>query len=152
MKGLLVRSQFPVKPMRISISTGLVIFIQTVGDIFGIVIYTAVYQNSAFWSMCYDYYHGLNDFRSKYSSKYENLPFEGPVLHYRWGIGKEVTPDEYNTYREELKVFQRWFDKKVFSQDPNTLSEAIMIMLYSSANPKYRDIPNESFPVVLDFP
>ncbi|KAJ5228123.1 hypothetical protein N7489_008831 [Penicillium chrysogenum] len=42
MKGLLVRSQFPVKPMHISISTGLVIFIQTVGDIFGIVIFTAI--------------------------------------------------------------------------------------------------------------
>ncbi|KAJ5480157.1 hypothetical protein N7530_005666 [Penicillium desertorum] len=111
-------------------------------------------SKSAFWSMCYDYYHGFDDFRSKYSSKYGKLPFEGPVLHYRWGIGKEVTPDEYDTYREELKVFQRWFDENIFSQDPNTLSEAIMIMsyLYGSANPKYRDAPNESFPIPLDFP
>ncbi|KAJ6180918.1 hypothetical protein N7519_011379 [Penicillium mononematosum] len=101
-------------------------------------------SKSAFWSMCYDYYHGFDDFRSIYSSKYGKLPFEGPVLHYRWEIGKEVTPDEYNTYREELKVFQRWFDENIFSQDPNTLSEAIMIMPYGSANPKYRDTPNES--------
>ncbi|KAF9252091.1 hypothetical protein DTO006G1_2838 [Penicillium roqueforti] len=101
-------------------------------------------SKSAFWSMCYDYYHGFDDFRSKYESKYEKLPFEGPVLRYRWGVGKEVTLDEYNAYREELKVFQRWFDENIFSQDPNTLSDAIMIMPYGSANPKYRDIANES--------
>lgn len=63
------------------------------------------------------------------------------------GVGKEVTLDEYNAYREELKVFQRWFDENIFSQDPNTLSDAIMIMPYGSANPKYRDIANESFPI-----
>ncbi|KAF7134198.1 hypothetical protein CNMCM5793_005926 [Aspergillus hiratsukae] len=45
MEGLLVGSQFSVQPMHIGMITGLVIFVQTVGDIFGIAIYAAVYQN-----------------------------------------------------------------------------------------------------------
>ncbi|KAI9375259.1 putative efflux pump antibiotic resistance protein [Aspergillus egyptiacus] len=45
MEGLLVGSQFSVQPMHIGLITGLVIFIQTVGDIFGIAIYAAVYLN-----------------------------------------------------------------------------------------------------------
>ncbi|KAL3428929.1 putative efflux pump antibiotic resistance protein [Aspergillus tetrazonus] len=43
MEGLLVASQFSVEP--IHIGTGLVIFAQTVGDIFGIAVYAALYQN-----------------------------------------------------------------------------------------------------------
>ncbi|RAL01132.1 MDR family MFS transporter [Aspergillus ibericus CBS 121593] len=45
MEGLLVGSQFSVEPMHIGLITGLVIFTQTVGDIFGIAIFAAVYQN-----------------------------------------------------------------------------------------------------------
>lgn len=59
------------------------------------------------------------------------------------GIGKEVTLEEYNAYREELKVFKTWFSDNMFSQDSDTMSEAIMIMPYGSANPKYRDVANE---------
>ncbi|KAJ6006803.1 hypothetical protein N7451_004747 [Penicillium sp. IBT 35674x] len=102
---------------------------------------------SAFWSMCYDYYHGFDDFRSKYQAKFGKRPFEGPVLNYRWGVGKDVTLDEYNEYRQELEVFRRWFDENIFSKDPDTMSEAIMIMPYGSANPKYRDVANELFPI-----
>ncbi|KAJ5160568.1 uncharacterized protein N7482_007572 [Penicillium canariense] len=101
-------------------------------------------SKSAFWSMCHDYYHGFDDFRARYSEKYGKPPYEGPVVNFRWGIGKEVTPDEYKTYREELKIFQNWFNENVFSHDPSSMSEAIMIMPYGSANPKYRDSPNEN--------
>lgn len=45
MEGLMVGAQFSVESMYIGIITGLVIFVQTVGDIFGIAIYAAVYQN-----------------------------------------------------------------------------------------------------------
>ncbi|KGO69080.1 Major facilitator superfamily domain, general substrate transporter [Penicillium expansum] len=45
MEGLLVGAQFSVEPMHIGIITGLVIFVQTVGNIFGIAIYAALYQN-----------------------------------------------------------------------------------------------------------
>ncbi|KAA8646021.1 hypothetical protein EYZ11_011950 [Aspergillus tanneri] len=44
MEGLLVGSQFLVEPMYIGLITGMVIFMQTVGDIFGIAIYAALYQ------------------------------------------------------------------------------------------------------------
>ena len=64
------------------------------------------------------------------------------LIVYR-GVGKEVSSEEYNTHIEEQRVFREWFDQNVFSSDPETLSDAIMIMPYGSANPKYRDSPNE---------
>ncbi|KAJ6032422.1 hypothetical protein N7540_003154 [Penicillium herquei] len=65
--------------------------------------------------MCYDYYHGFDDFRSE-------------------AIGKGFTLEEYNAYREGLKVFQKWFDDNIFSKDPETMSETIMIMPYGWSN------------------
>lgn len=59
------------------------------------------------------------------------------------GIGKTVTPAENRQYREELRVFRHWFDENIMSHDDSSLSDAIMIMPYGSANPKYRDTPNE---------
>lgn len=46
MEGLLISAQASVEPMLIGVVTGLVIFLQTVGDIFGIAIFAAVYQNN----------------------------------------------------------------------------------------------------------
>jgi MFS family permease len=45
MEGLLVGSQFLVEPMNIGLITGMVIFIQIVGDIYGIAIYAALFLN-----------------------------------------------------------------------------------------------------------
>lgn len=59
-------------------------------------------------------------------------------------MGQSVTADDYQTYVGELKVFRDWFDQIIFSKDPHTLSNAIMIMPYGSADPKYRDAPNET--------
>lgn len=61
-------------------------------------------------------------------------------------MGQSVTADDYQTYVGELKVFRDWFDQIIFSKDPHTLSNAIMIMPYGSADPKYRDAPNEYHP------
>ncbi|KAF4546140.1 Siderophore transporter, RhtX/FptX family [Lasiodiplodia theobromae] len=45
MSGLLLSSQVAVPPMQIGIVTGLVIFMQTIGDIFGIAMFAAAYVN-----------------------------------------------------------------------------------------------------------
>lgn len=45
MEGMLITSQVSVAPMLIGVVTGLVIFMMTVGDIFGIAIFAALYQN-----------------------------------------------------------------------------------------------------------
>lgn len=99
---------------------------------------------SAFWAMCHDYYHNFDDFRDKYRAKYEKDPYEGPVVNFRWGVGKEVTSQEYEAYTEELRIFREWFNENIMTTDPETVSDAIMIMPYGSANPKYRDRPNEA--------
>ena len=45
MSGLLLTAKVAVEPMQIEIVTGLVIFIQTIGDMFGIAFFAAVYVN-----------------------------------------------------------------------------------------------------------
>jgi len=99
---------------------------------------------SAFWSLCHDYYHEFDDYRDKYKAKFGKDAYEGPIAQYRWGIGKNVTTEEYNVYMNELRVFRDWFNENVFSSDAKSGSQAIMIMPYGSANPKYRDSPNEA--------
>lgn len=59
------------------------------------------------------------------------------------GVGKDVTPAENQQYRDELRVFRQWFNENIMSHNDDSLSDAIMIMPYGSANPKYRDGPNE---------
>jgi hypothetical protein len=44
---------------------------------------------------------------------------------------------------EELKVFRDWFNDNIMMPTDTALSDAIMIMPCGSANPKYRDTPNE---------
>ncbi|KAI1357319.1 putative amidase [Xylaria arbuscula] len=99
---------------------------------------------SAFWAMCRDYYQGFGEFRSKYKTLYDKDPYVGPVVRYRWGVGESVTESDYKTYTDELRVFREWFHETVMGANNETLSEAVMIMPYGSANPKYRDAPNEA--------
>jgi hypothetical protein len=53
-----------------------------------------------------------------------------------------VTPEEYETYLEELAVFRDWFSEFVMGPDSDTLSSAILIMPYGEADPEYRDDPS----------
>ncbi|KAF2240819.1 putative amidase [Trematosphaeria pertusa] len=99
---------------------------------------------SAFWAMCRDYNKMFERFHADYEEKYGKEPYEGAVVKFRWGIGKAVSDEQYQEHTHELKVFRDWFNKNVMTSDPESLSDAIMLMPYGSANPKYRDTPNET--------
>ena len=58
------------------------------------------------------------------------------------GIGEAVAQQDFQKGRAELEVFPEWFDANVLSSDPDTMSDAIMIMPYGMGGPKYRDAPN----------
>ncbi|KAB8339253.1 hypothetical protein FH972_022187 [Carpinus fangiana] len=58
------------------------------------------------------------------------------------GIGKTVSSSEAEQGLEEQRIFREWFESKFMSSDSNTMSNAVMIMPYGSAVPKYRDAPN----------
>ena len=58
------------------------------------------------------------------------------------GIGETMSQQDFQNGRAELEVFRRWFDENVLSSDPDTISDAIMIMPYGMGGPKYRDAPN----------
>jgi len=109
--------------------------------------------------MCHDHYHGFEQFRRDYGEHFGKDAYEGAVVHFSWfvlwssstagtltccrAVGKSVSAEEHKAQVEELKVFRKWFDKNVMTKDPDSLSDAIMIMPYGSSNPKYRDQPNE---------
>ncbi|CZR37382.1 uncharacterized protein FPRO_02358 [Fusarium proliferatum ET1] len=95
-------------------------------------------EKSAFWSLCYDYYHGFDSFRDEYSAK---------------DVGKDVTSQEYATYMKQLEVFRSWFTENVMGPDSKTLSNAILIMPYGEPHPEYRDEANPpagTFPTVAE--
>ncbi|KAF9765336.1 hypothetical protein IL306_002424 [Fusarium sp. DS 682] len=104
--------------------------------------FTAKWLQSAFWSLCYDYYHGFDDFRDEYRAKYGKNPFVSSVVRFRWGVGKDVTSQEYETYMKQLEVFRNWFSETVMGPDSKTLSDAILIMPYGAPHPEYRDEAN----------
>ncbi|RBA17365.1 hypothetical protein FPRO05_02089 [Fusarium proliferatum] len=96
-------------------------------------------EKSAFWSLCYDYYHGFDSFRDEYSAKFGKKPFVSSV--------------EYATYMKQLEVFRSWFTENVMGPDSKTLSNAILIMPYGEPHPEYRDEANPpagTFPTVAE--
>ncbi|KLO88509.1 Uncharacterized protein LW93_3878 [Fusarium fujikuroi] len=101
-------------------------------------------EKSAFWSLCYDYYHGFDNFRDEYSVKFGKRPFVSSVVRFRWDVGKDVTFQEYATYMKQLEVFRNWFTENVMGPDLKTLSDAILIMPYGEPHPEYHDEANQS--------
>lgn len=41
-------------------------------------------MQSAFWALCYDYYHGFDQFRNDYQQKFGKEAYVGPVVRFRW--------------------------------------------------------------------
>ncbi|KAL8830608.1 MAG: hypothetical protein Q9191_001333 [Dirinaria sp. TL-2023a] len=72
-----------------------------------------------------------------------NLPLSCiPAYSFARGIGEAVSQEDFYKGRAEIQVFRQWFDANVLSSDPDTKSDAIMIMPYGMGGPKYRDAPN----------
>ncbi|KAG7415590.1 hypothetical protein Forpe1208_v006759 [Fusarium oxysporum f. sp. rapae] len=94
---------------------------------------------SAFWSLCYDYYHGFDNFRNGYRAKFGKNTFVSSVVRFRWDVGKDVTSTEYETYMNQLEIFRKWFSGNIMGPDSGTLSDAILIMPYGEPHPEYRD-------------
>ncbi|KAF2652401.1 putative amidase [Lophiostoma macrostomum CBS 122681] len=100
-------------------------------------------ERSAFWSLCRDYNKMFEPYHEDYRKKFGKEPYEGVITSFRWGIGRSVSEEQYQNHTHALHVFREWFDKNVMTSDSESLSDAIMPMPYGSANPKYRDVPNE---------
>ncbi|KAF5575341.1 amidase signature domain-containing protein [Fusarium pseudocircinatum] len=110
-------------------------------------------EKSAFWSLCYDYYHGFDSFRDEYSAKFGKNPFVSSVVRFRWDVGKDVTPQEYEKYMKKLEVFRKWFTENIMGPDSKTLSNTILIMPYGQPHPEYRDeanTPAGTFPTIAE--
>ena len=42
-----------------------------------------------------------------------------------------------------MKAFRTWFEKNVMGPDKDTVTDAVMIMPFGAATPKYRDDANK---------
>ncbi|KAI8628594.1 putative amidase [Xylariaceae sp. FL1651] len=110
-------------------------------------------EKSAFRALCYDYYHGFDQFRDKYKAKFGKEPFVSSVVGFRWGVGKGVTSHEYDRYLGDLEVFRNWVNENIMGPDSKTLSNAVLIMPYGEAHPEYRDEPSApagTFPTLAE--
>ncbi|KAF5530149.1 amidase signature domain-containing protein [Fusarium mexicanum] len=110
-------------------------------------------EKSAFWSLCYDYYHGFEKFRDEYRVRFGKNPFVSSVVQFRWDVGKAVTSQEYDQYLNQLEVFRKWFSENLMGPDSRTLSDAILIMPYGEPHPEYRDEANPpagTFPTIAE--
>ncbi|KAF5614520.1 D-mandelate dehydrogenase [Fusarium sp. NRRL 25303] len=126
-------------------------------------------EKSDFWSLCYDHYHGFDNFRDEYSAKFGKRPFVRSVVRFRWSVcsqsfriisekqdkdvGKDVTSQKYEEYMKQLELFRNWFTENIMGSDSKTLSDAILIMPYGEPRPEYRDEANQpagTFPTIAE--
>lgn len=52
------------------------------------------------------------------------------------------TKEERQRGVEEMKIFRACFEERIMGQDSDGVTDAVMVMLFGSAQPKYRDDPN----------
>ncbi|KAK2611385.1 hypothetical protein N8I77_004725 [Diaporthe amygdali] len=92
-------------------------------------------RTAPFWSLCHDYYHRFDEFRSDYDDVFSREPFVEASPHFRWNLGKSVTNDDYEEYLTRLETFRTWFDKTAMSLS----SGSVVILPSGIAEHKYRD-------------
>lgn len=116
-----------------------------------------------FWSLCYEYYHALGQFRTDYRDTFDKEPFiEATPSFYLYddfcsapmpwatmltfsnrNIGANITEDEYNVYLAQLDTFKAWFNSTVMSLSYEQPDDAIMVLPCGADGPGYRDTPPE---------
>jgi hypothetical protein len=58
-------------------------------------------------------------------------------------IGAAVTRDEYENHLARIKIFRDWFDRDIMNITQDQQADAVMILPYGVAEPKYRDVKPE---------
>ncbi|KAL9045689.1 MAG: hypothetical protein Q9206_007249 [Seirophora lacunosa] len=74
-----------------------------------------------------------------YRREYEKEPYVGPRVRFRWDKGASLTMEERDQGKARLAVFCQWFHESVMRQDPDSLSDAILVLPEGQAVPEYRD-------------
>ncbi|KAJ3493191.1 hypothetical protein NLG97_g4888 [Lecanicillium saksenae] len=108
-------------------------------------------EMSAVWPMYYDTYHTFDAFRAEYLAKFGKEAYVGPYMRKRWGIAIPFTKKEGAQAVAKMKIFRTWFETNVMGQDSETVTDAVMIMPFGSASPKYRDESNNLPSIVGSF-
>ncbi|EGX95643.1 amidase, putative [Cordyceps militaris CM01] len=106
---------------------------------------------SAVWPMYYDTYHTFDAFRADYLAKFGKEAFVGPYMRKRWSIAVPFTKEERAQGVAEMKIFRTWFEANIMGQHNDTVTDAVMVMPFGSASPKYRDDANKLPSIVGSF-
>lgn len=70
------------------------------------------------------------------------LPIKCLRLKVPRNIGASITREQRDEAESELAVFRQWFDDNVLKPNPESLSDAILVLPSGKATPDYRDTPN----------
>ncbi|CAG8981416.1 hypothetical protein HYALB_00013919 [Hymenoscyphus albidus] len=108
-------------------------------------------EMSAVWPMYYDAYHTFDEFRRDYLAEFGKVAYVGLYMQKRWSITVPFTKEERAQGVAEMKVFRSWFEKNIMGPNSNTVTDAIMLMPFGSASPKYRDDANKLPSIVGSF-
>jgi hypothetical protein len=54
-----------------------------------------------------------------------------------------ITKDEYESYLTRIETFREWFNDKIMCIGQDESVDAVMVLPYGIAEPKYRDAPSE---------
>ena len=57
-------------------------------------------------------------------------------------MGAQVRFEQKEKSLAEIAVYRSWFDENIMKPDPETGSDAVLILPCGSGDPKYRDDPN----------
>ncbi|KAH8698244.1 amidase signature domain-containing protein [Phaeosphaeriaceae sp. PMI808] len=91
----------------------------------------------------YESYWHYEDFRNYYREKFKKPPYVTPYLAGKWEAGRAITVEEKNASIKSMHVFRQWFRDNIIKSDPETASDAVMLLPQGSGKPFYRDQPVE---------
>ncbi|KAJ6178047.1 amidase [Penicillium mononematosum] len=85
-----------------------------------------------------DSYHYLQDFRNEYKKEYGKPPFVHRAMYWQWGISKNISIEERDTYWRRSEIYRHWLLEKIFQANSKE-SISIMVFPIEGGEPNYRD-------------
>ncbi|KAI5363782.1 putative amidase [Septoria linicola] len=85
----------------------------------------------------YDAYHNRTEFREAFKQAHGREPYANPMIRFKWSLGAQLTPSDYQTAVSEREVFRTFLREHVFDQN------AIMVIPAGTPEVRYRDVYDE---------
>ncbi|KAI0541264.1 amidase signature domain-containing protein [Xylaria digitata] len=86
----------------------------------------------------YDCYRNCLPFLKEYEARFNKTPFADPYIKYKWGLGKDLTDEQYQEAITQRNVYGDWMLNTILPQSSNSDFSRILIMPNGYMDPFYR--------------